>query len=316
MIWWTLCVNIFVSPFWLTQALKDQVMCAAMFHKAMPTPMKTKHKALCALRKRLLEKGYITKDRQGKYVNCQDRILDQQPATQDPDLQPEQDEQEVTPIACKLNDPERVNNEANVERCFRDFNEAKSYACESTGREHPHQFHPKKRGKFTCCHPRCGSSRILTIENATEGQVFRVVGTKDHDHENVARMQRKRVRPAELRKLKIGEKVKGIGRRQAARSIYYHHTKQIGNDLIAWAKAHKEKTADGRRVVDYATLPGGVVVVVMTSDTLEAMQLHPNVRRGISSLDGCFKGFIKGQGSLIQLATLIGPEDSTPHTWQ
>ena len=89
----------------------------------------------------------------------------------------------------------------------------------------------------------------------------------------------KRVRATELRKLKIGEKVKGIGRRQAARSIQYHHMKLIGNDLIAWAKSHKEKTADGRRVVDYATLPNGIVVVVMTSDTLEAMQLHPNVRR-------------------------------------
>ena len=165
-----------------TQALKDQIMCAAVFNKAMPTPMKTKHKALCALRKRLLAKQYITMDHQGKYVNCQDRMCkqpDQQPAIQDPDLQPEQDEQEVTPIASKLNDPERVNNEANVERCFRDFDEAKLYACESTGREHPHQFHPKKRDKFTCCHPRCGSSRILTTENTTEGKVFRVVGTQD-----------------------------------------------------------------------------------------------------------------------------------------
>ena len=48
--------------------------------------------------------------------------------------------------------------------------------------------------------------------------------------------------------------------------------------MIKWAREHKEKTTDGRRVVGYATLPGGKIVVVMTSDTLEALQLHPNRR--------------------------------------
>ena len=83
---------------WPNQALKDQIMCPAVFNKAMPTPMKTKHKALCALRTRLLNKQHITMDHQGKYVICQGRMRkqpDHQPAIQDPDLQPEQDEQDT-----------------------------------------------------------------------------------------------------------------------------------------------------------------------------------------------------------------------------
>ena len=91
----------------------------------------------------------------------------------------------------------------------------------------------------------------------------------------------------------------GISRKQGKRAISYQYRKLIGNDIIKWAREHKEKTTDGRRVVGYATLPGGKIVVVMTSDTLEALQLHPNVRRGLSALDGCFKGFAAGRGAVI-----------------